>query len=155
MFRLKSLQTSAVHGPESRTDSGRAHSSEVCFPTKLAGGNSLWFNHHYQARAVSHPHFTFLPLQDTCSLPGPQWNRTTKHCLFISVLSTDYIGIRFHPSIKSIHPRHFLVWTVNSCWISCPIKSVTASATCNLYLGGESKLLILGLVSKVSISQFF
>lgn len=43
MFQLKSLRTSAACWPE-RTDSGGACSMEAHFPTRLAGGNKLWFN---------------------------------------------------------------------------------------------------------------
>ncbi len=99
MFRLKSLKTSAVCWPENRTDSGGARSLEVHFTVRLAGGNILWFNHHYPTQTVSHSHFILLPLQDIRSVTGHQWNWITEQCVLLSLFIGDYISISFQDMV--------------------------------------------------------
>lgn len=120
---------------------------------RLAGRNILWFNHHYPAQTVSHSHFTLSPLQDMRSLPGRQWNWTTERAAFLSLFIRDYfisgISLRYSISIGWIHSSTH--WKLLQDQLPYP-QCVTDSVTCNLSLGGELKLLILGLESKVSIS---
>lgn len=62
MLQLYSLKKSAVCWPENRTDSITARGPKVCFLTRLAGGNMLWFHHHCPNETVSHSHFKVFPL---------------------------------------------------------------------------------------------
>lgn len=122
MFRLKSFKTSAVCWPENRTESRGACSLEVCFPTRLAGGNILWFTHHYPAHTVSHSHFTLLPLwrQALPTWAPVELNYRAQCFFFLSFFIIDYLDISSGKT--SEWSRHTV--TANDKWKLSLVKSL-------------------------------
>lgn len=158
MFQLKSFKTSAVCWPENRTDSSGACSLEVCFPMRLAGGNILWFTHHYPAQTVSSSLLALISAK-TCAanLVTGKLNYR-EQCLVLSLSIIDYLHM-------SCQDRLFLCaeWINDkpNCSTYCKLlqdqlpnpKAFTASTTFNPSLGQESTLL-MGLLFQISITDY-
>lgn len=158
MFQLKSFKTSAVCWPEKRTDSSGACSLEVCFPMRLAGGNILWFTHHYPAQTVSSSLLALIPAK-TCAanLVTGKLNYRAQ-CLVLSLSIIDYLHItcqdRLFPRAGWINdnPNYSTHCKLLQDQLLNP-KAFTASTTFNPSLGQESTLL-MGLLFQISITDW-